>query len=107
MPTVSSIALAKARGLIPEDGYRRHSQDGTAHVTYYDEPHCLSFVWDGATEHPIEVEHGGYGEPVSVLLFINESDLSPAQHLRAVEWMVWFESMCQRTVSMVLQDSAR
>lgn len=37
--------------------------DGTPHVTYYDQEHLLSFVWDGTSDH-IDVSHGGYGEPV-------------------------------------------
>lgn len=37
--------------------------DGTPHLTYYDQEHLLSFVWDGNSDH-IDVSHGGYGEPV-------------------------------------------
>lgn len=107
MPTLLTIAQANERNLLPDHGYRRHSQDGTAHVTYFDADHQLSFVWDGSIEHPIEVEHGGYGEPVRALLLVDETDLPPTNYLRAAEWMVWFESLCQRTLSMVLQDGAK
>ena len=37
--------------------------DGTAHMTYYDKVHSLSFIWDGASDD-CDVSHGGYGEPV-------------------------------------------
>jgi hypothetical protein len=53
--------------------------DGVAHITYFDKPHALSFVWDGTkdvvTESPrgdrwtderwIDVAFGGYAEPVA------------------------------------------
>ncbi len=106
MPTLLTLHQANERGLLPDHGYRRHSQDGTAHVSYFDADRQLSFVWDGSLEHPIEVEAGGYGEPVTALLLVDESDLPPSNYLRAAEWMVWFEALCQRSVSTVLRDGA-
>ena len=44
--------------------YRSTCQNGTPHLTYYRPEDDLSFVWDGWLSHPIEVEFGGYGEPV-------------------------------------------
>jgi hypothetical protein len=38
--------------------------DGTAHMTYYDKVHQLSFVWDGTVDIWIDVSYGGYGETV-------------------------------------------
>jgi hypothetical protein len=38
--------------------------DGTAHLTYYDKVHSLSFVWDGTVGNWIDVAYGGYGEAV-------------------------------------------
>lgn len=38
------------------------SQDGKAHITYYDRERSISYVWDG--DDVIEVSYGGYGEPV-------------------------------------------
>ena len=39
------------------------SRDGRPHLTYYIWPDTLSFVWSGEPDEPVEVCHGGYGEP--------------------------------------------
>lgn len=43
---------------------RRQDEDGRPHFTYFDHGTQLSFVWSGDFREPIQVCHGGYGEPV-------------------------------------------
>lgn len=94
MAAIVDRSTALARGLLNEHGYRRHSQDGTAHFTYFADDSLLSFVWDGCAGHPIEVEHGGYGEPVLALALIDEGDLPHEARLSPAEWVLWFERCC-------------
>lgn len=96
MAAIVDRATAEARGLLTEHGYRRYSQDGTAHFTYFADDSLLSFVWDGCAAHPIEVEQGGYGEPVLALCVIDEGDLPHEARLEPAEWALWFEGLCDR-----------
>jgi hypothetical protein len=75
----------------------RQGNDGVPHVTYFDFPTQLSFVWDGKSEQ-IEVSHGGYGEPVSdkIQLFpltLNIPD-TPAG------WMARFQAACEAYIKI-------
>lgn len=94
MATVVDRATARARGLLMDHGYRRYSQDGTAHFAYFMDDTLLSFVWDGCAGHPVEVEHGGYGEPVLALCLIDEGDLPHDARLSPAGWALWFERFC-------------
>lgn len=94
MATIVDRSTARARALLNEHGHRRYSQDGTAHFTYFTGDTLLSFVWDGCAGHPIEIEHGGYGEPVLALTFLDEGDLPHEARLPPAEWALWFERFC-------------
>lgn len=94
MAGVVDRTTAKARGLLREHGYRRYSQDGTAHFTYFTDDTLLSFVWDGCAGHPVEVEHGGYGELVLALVLLDEGDLPHDTRLTPAELALWFERFC-------------
>lgn len=73
--------------------YRSTCQNGTAHLTYYIAEQSLSFVWDGSLDHPIEVEHGGYGEPV--IATIDPRTLIPTDGPGGWgEMFEWFERRC-------------
>jgi hypothetical protein len=73
--------------------YRSTCGNGTAHLTYYRPAESLSFVWDGTLDHPIEVEHGGYGEPV--IATIDPRPLMPADGPGSWgEVFAWFTRTC-------------
>lgn len=46
----------------------REVEDGMVHLAYFDKERCVSFVWSGRMDHPIEVCPGGYAEPVVALI---------------------------------------
>lgn len=48
--------------------YQRRTGDGQPQFTYFDPSSTLSFVWTGVPTDPIEVEVGGYGEPVQAVI---------------------------------------
>lgn len=81
--------------------YRRHAQDGTGHLTYYRADLALSFVWDPLPTHPIEVEHGGYGELVVATLEVEESDLPTTSPASPHGWTVWFQAVCDGAIPAV------
>lgn len=44
--------------------HHTESANGRAHLTYYVAEESLAFTWTGMPGHPIEVCHGGDGEPI-------------------------------------------
>jgi hypothetical protein len=68
------------------------NDDGTAHFTYYNLPHLLSFIWDGKSDH-IEVSHGGYAEPVFDTMPVTKTDLEIGAS--SSDWMDWFRATCE------------
>lgn len=94
MASVLEAEVAVIRGILTDHRFRRYSQDGTAHFTYFAADTLLSFVWNGCATHPIEVEHGGYGEPVIALCLLDEGDLPHDARLTPAEWALWFERFC-------------
>jgi hypothetical protein len=73
--------------------YRRTCQNGTPHLTYFRADDQLSFNWDGTMSSPIEVEYGGYGEPV--IATIEPTDV-PALHsgLTLADLFPTFTAVC-------------
>ena len=81
--------------LVPTaNNYRQFSQDGTSHFTFYINDAQLSFIWDGDLAHPVEMEHGGYGEPLIAVVTVHEADLP--SDLSATGWLLWFTNFCER-----------
>jgi len=85
-------------------GYRVRSQDGQPHITYYDAEHQYSFVWDGHVDHPIEVEHGGYGEVLVALIQLGEEDAPPEGTRLPDAWLFWFALVCQQALPQLLAE---
>lgn len=64
--------------------------DGVAHITYYDKPSQLSFVWDGRHGAEVAVSWGGYAEPV-----VDSFELPSLTAGDVGINLRWFESQCQ------------
>jgi hypothetical protein len=86
---------------ITHDVYRTYAQDGDVHMTYYVSDEQLSFVWDMHARHPIEVEHGGYGEPLRALLKLDEADLPDVIPSTPHGWARWFMTVCEAAVPLL------
>lgn len=78
------------------------SQDGQAHVAYFDFRSQASFVWDGMSE-VIDVCIGGYGEPVdhtiSADVVVRNGRIYPLEgevrHNPSMANLNWFAAVCQ------------
>ncbi len=69
-------------------------QDGQPHVTYYDKPHLLSFVWDGTSGPWIDVAYGGYAEPVFARIPLVEESVGANQ-------VQDFKTSCDRFIDKI------
>jgi hypothetical protein len=88
--TWSMAGLASGDGGLPSD-YPTEAADGSAHLTYFAED--TSFVWSGSAERPIQVCPGGYGEPVTDVIWPDWMGYDPGD--RALPTMlVRFRQSC-------------
>lgn len=77
------------------------SQNGQAHLAYFDGRTQASFVWDGASD-VIEVSLGGYGEPVhhriSSLVVVTNGRIEEDDSVRhqGLVNINWFRAVCER-----------
>jgi len=82
-------------------GPTTQNADGTAHFAYFDEPHQLSFIWDGQSTEA-EVSFGGYGEPVTDRIPLDE--ILPALFVdsdiggQPIDWLDWFTQVCRNYI---------
>lgn len=78
------------RGLHWESG-----NDGHAHLTYFDKSRQLSFVWDGDVNTPVQVSHGGYGEPISWKFYFNNHRVMDLGEPNFVTLVRLFQRTCE------------
>jgi hypothetical protein len=73
--------------------------DQVAHLTYYDKPTQLSFVWDGTRGSEISVSHGGYAEPEFTSFTWTHSTNEVEDNLNDIKHILtWFQNACERYV---------
>lgn len=54
----------------------RQDADGQGYIGFFEAPY--GFAWSGRPEEPVEVTHGGTGEPVIATFHLNVASGKPA-----------------------------
>jgi len=60
--------VVSGRHAAPVPGHVRRCGDNAAYLWYFDADTQIGFEWTGCYSDPVEVSHGGFGEPIVALV---------------------------------------
>lgn len=80
--------------------YQRTCVDGVAYLFYFDAETQIGFGWTGQFADPIEVSHGGFGEPTTNLIFTTVG--GDGLPLSPLPWE--FTAICRAWLEVITAD---
>lgn len=82
-----------------------------AYLWYFDKPTEIGFEWTGSSHDPIEVTHGGFGEPIGNVFYTTPTGVNLTEYFKSLPTgkgpigvVTAFEILCQAWVQVISAD---